>query len=309
MNTLRLPFSALYRALRVPGLLAILYAVMFLLTLPLGLAFRNVLHTAIGNSGAYETLLTSFDFTVFGDFMKQYGSRIAGLISTSIMFAFLTVPLGSFLAGGIITTLRESERRFSLTSFFAGCARYFGRFIRLLLIFATTFIVLALLAAVVFGILIAVMPDGGETEMPLVGLAAGGGALFAVVLFLFVMVVDYAKVIVAEAESFRMVSVALKAVRFVGKNFFRVFVIHLVLLVVVLLLVGAYWLLDGMIGMVSPLTIVLMGVIQQLFVVGRMWLRVALFSAEIGLYQSVVLREAPFIDTPPPSDEPAPLYA
>jgi hypothetical protein len=309
MNTFRLPFSALARALRIPGLLLVLYAVLLTFTVPLALGFRNIVHAAMGTSQAYDVLLTQFDFTIFADFLKQNGQPIGALLIASLMFALVFVLIGTFLAGGIITILRQSERRFSLTLFFVGCARYFSRFLRLLLIFAVVFGGLVLLAAIIFGATMVLLSGQGETEVPVVAMVAGGKMLFALVLLFFLMVVDYAKVIAVETESSRMLRVAWQALRFVVKNLPRAFAVHLVLIVVALALVGVYWLLDGVIGMVSPLTIVVMAAIQQLFVIARLWLRTAFFSAEIGVYQSVKLREAPFIDTPPPSEEPGPLYA
>jgi hypothetical protein len=309
MNTFRLPFSALARALRIPGLLLVVYAVLLIFTVPLTLGFRNVVHTAMGTSQAYDVLLTQFDFTIFADFVKQNGQQIGALLIASMMFALIFVLIGTFLAGGMLTILRQSERRFSLTLFFVGCARYFGRFLRLLLIAAVVFGGLALLAAIVFGVIMAVLSGQWETEVPVVAMVAGSGAVFALVFLFFLMVVDYAKVIAVETESSHMLQVAWQAVRFVAKNLPRAFAVHLVLIVVALLLVGVYWLLDGVIGMISPLTIMVMVVIQQIFVLARTWLRAAFFSAEISVYQSVKLREAPFIDTPPPSEEPGPLYA
>jgi hypothetical protein len=309
MNIFRLPFSALYRTLRRPGLLATLYAMTLLLTLPLALAFRNVLQTAMADSGAYESLLYDFQFTIIADFLKQYGSRVASLFTTATLFALFAVPLNSFLSGGILTVLRESEGRFSLVLFFSGCARYFGRFLRLLLIFTGALIVLFSLGAIVLGMSIAAVADRAESEVPIIGMSVAGGVVLAVVFVLLMMVVDYAKVIAVDTSSSRMFKVAGQAAKFVWKNFFRVLAIHVILILFALVFTGVYFAAEGAVGMVSPMTVLLGMVFQQLFIVGRSWFRSAFFAAELGLYQSVVVGQAPIIDTPPPPAESAPLYA
>jgi hypothetical protein len=169
--------------------------------------------------------------------------------------------------------------------------------------------VIIVLIAAIFGALIAVATSNADSETPIIWLAAGGGAVLSVAFLLLVMVADYAKVIAVDTSASRMVNVAVQAIRFVGKNFFRALLLHLILIIVALLFIALYWYLEGVIGMVSPVTILIVGALQQAFIIGRLWFRVAFFAAEVGLYQSVILRQSPFIDTPPPRVDPAPQYA
>jgi hypothetical protein len=267
-------------------LVLLLYAVNLLLAVPIALGFRSTVAVAFGHSTSPESLIRGFDYTVVQDFMDHHGREIESLFRQLVGFAFVSMLLSTFLAGGTLSTLRDQNGGFSAETFFRDCGKYFARFFRLFLIFGILLILLAVVLSAGLGAALTQMIDNADSEVGAFAAFIGVGLAFVLPVMLLMMAADYAKIITVTNDARSVTGAARDAFRFILKNFFSAVGLQLTLLVLLFLLVAAYWGIEGFIGMTSPLSIAVVFLIQQLFMISRMWIRVTFFSGEMMLYEA-----------------------
>lgn len=273
------------RANSAVGLILLLYAINLLLAAPIALGFRATVSAAFSGSTSPESLLRGFDYTLFQDFMSHHGREIQPLFRQLVGFAFVSMLLSTFLAGGTLSTLREQNGRFSAETFFRDCGKYFARFFRLFLIFGVLLTLLTTILSVGLGVVFTQMADNADSEVRVFAGVIGVGLAFVLPMMLLMMAGDYAKIITVTNGSRSMAGATRDAFRFVLKNFSSTVGLQLMLLLLLLLLVAAYWGIEGFVGMTSPFSIAVVFLMQQLFVISRMWIRVTYFSGEMTLYE------------------------
>jgi hypothetical protein len=98
------------------------------------------------------------------------------------------------------------------------------------------------------------------------------------------MVADYAKILVVVHNEHSMLKTSWRSMKLVFRYFFRTFGLELLMVLVPIVLFVIYLWLDLSIGMTSALTILLMFILQQLFIITRAWTKVFFFAGELSLY-------------------------
>ena len=101
------------------------------------------------------------------------------------------------------------------------------------------------------------------------------------------MVADYAKILVVVHDEHSMLKTAWRSTKLVSRYFFRTFGLELLMVVVPIVLFAIYVWLDLSIGMTSGLTILVMFILQQLFIISKAWTKVFFFAGELSLYYSL----------------------
>ena len=274
--------SGLQAATSNKRLITLVYCFNLLLALVLALPFFGVLKTGASSSLAPTSLLAGFDYTVYKDFMREHGSAVWVLLNQVKWLALAYLLFTVLLSGGVLHTLTQ-PRSFSLSSFFEGCGRYFVRFFRLFL-FVT--ILQAIVAAVVYvplGIFFSAN-EAVEVESSqfLIGLS---GFLLHLFLFGWVLLIgDYARISLFRNDSTRVLRAMWRATKFVFRHFAKTYGLYLAVVVFPLALFLLYFLLDAQVTMRTPLTIVLVLLVQQLFIWLRIGARVWLLGSELALH-------------------------
>jgi hypothetical protein len=264
-------------------MIALLYAVNFIIAGILAWGFHSVLARTIGDSMSLENLVKDFDYTVYGDFMFKYGGRISALISQLSWLIFFYLLLNTLLGGGTIALLKNRGERFSMGSFFENCGAYFFRFLRLLLIFAVILFFVGVAASMVFGFMYSALTSNAVSEVWPFTFAIILFLLFLFVAMLVVMMADYAKVITVVDEARSMLKTSWRAIKFVFLHFFSTVGLQLSILLLLLVTVIIYLLLEDQIGMATPFAILIMFIIQQVSVGIKVWTRVLTFAGELEL--------------------------
>jgi hypothetical protein len=272
-----------------------LYAVNLLLAVPIAVGFRTTVASAFGGSTAPESLLQGYDYTVVQDFMHHHGAEIQPLFSQLVGFAFVSMLLSAFLAGGTLSVVREPNRGFSAEVFFRECGKYCARFFRLFLIFGVILIILAVILTAGLGAALTQMTDNADSEVTAIAAGIGAGLAFVFSLMLLMMAADYAKIITVSHDARSMAVATRDAFRFMLKNFSSAVSLQFMLLALAFLFIAAYVGLEGFLGTTSPFSIAVVFLIQQLFMVSRMWIRVTFFSGEMTLYEDRKPRPVHFI--------------
>jgi hypothetical protein len=294
--------SGLAGAWRRPKLVATVWAWNLMVALAAAVPFFRWLREALSNSPEADLLVRRFSFGLFSELLQDAGPALnmaSAAAFAAVLLGFLGNPL---LAGGILEVLGSRDDRPLLHRFFRGAGHFYGRFLRLLLL---STVAAAIVAALVAGLLGAALRPLRESAWEPGDQVAGLLVMAAVVvvLALFWLGLDYARIQVSRGDSRGMWRASLSGLRFAlryrGKTFG---------------LLAAYWILLGIMAAAylafrqavpshTAGLIALMFVAQQAFVLARTGLRVAALASERELH--LALRPAVGLAPLPEREVPA----
>ena len=255
---------------------AAVYALQLGLALAVGMQVHEVLDASVGQSMEISKLLQHYDHTVVADFLKVHGSSISTWLGQLRWFLLLWLFFSVFLNAGLLHVAVKTEGS-AWQSFWSGGARYFAPFLKITLFFL---LLMICWTAITLGPALAFLPTSLEyfrTEQYSVWMFTGAMGLWALgMAVLFLWSVASRLQYISGAPIVRSIRQGARLLRAQKK---RVTVLFLSFLALQLLLIAGYWLLAGTIRMAAPATILIVFLLQQLFVFGRVWLRLAVYAA------------------------------
>lgn len=287
MSILKAFSNGIRRAISEPRMVLVLYVVNLLMALPIAMAFRAVLVSGFGASMAPAEMMRGLDFTTFVDFMNVHVEEVSAVLRQISWAIAVFMLINSFLAGGILTVLRNEHGKYSISEFFGGCGTYFARFLQLFFVFAIVLFVVVLIMTFILAVLSKVFFEDSTSEVAFIVFTIVQIILFLLPVILLLMIADYSKISIVVNNERRVLKTAWRSTKFVFNKFFRTFGLELLMLLVPIVLFAFYLLLDLAIGMTTDLTIIVMLIIQQLFMVSRAWSKVFFFAGEMSLYQNL----------------------
>jgi hypothetical protein len=288
MNILRAFSSGFGRAKSEWKMILLLYAANLLVAIPLAMAFRSSLESAFGQSMDSSALMQGLDLSMVSDYFNRHGDGIAAIMQQFVWVLLAYMLINTLLAGGILTVLRDKKDKFSASAFFGGCGVYFLRFLRLFLIFGVLFaVVLSILAGVLGGVAKSIS-DNASSELTYFWARVAYLKILFLASMLIIMVADYAKIIVVVEDEHSMLKTAWRSTKLVFRYFFRTFGLEILMILVPIILFVLYLWLDLSIGMTSGVTILVMFILQQLYIISRAWTKVFFFAGELSLYYSLL---------------------
>ncbi|HSL22846.1 MAG TPA: hypothetical protein VK886_15045 [Vicinamibacterales bacterium] len=291
-----------------PGIVFAVWALSLALALPLGVVLRGLLRAHLGDSLAAGQAAEGVNYDWWNEFLYQTGGIGSTFVPSIIGFAAplknisdlldnesLAATLGSivtvwlvlwaFMAGGIFD--RYARGRTTHTAgFFAACGVFFVRFLRL---GAMAAIAYWLLFAYVHGWLFEGLLGRWTRDMTVERNAFFARVslyvLFAALLALVNIVVDYAKVRAVVEDRRSMIGALVGGARFVFRHpaaTATLYLLNTVLFLVLLLIYravapGASW---------SGAGIWVAFAISQAYIAARVWLKLVFAASQISLFQS-----------------------
>lgn len=281
MNAL---LASLRQTLRLPRLVFLVYGLTLVLGLLAALPFYNTLKVEDQDSRAFLTLLNGFDYTVYADFMHRSERAIAPLLSTGRWLGVLYVFLSVFFTGGLLHAFSPALRRFDSGTFWSVCSAYFRRFLRL---FGVTLLFVLAGAGIwlVVGVLAGIALSDTLTEQGLFRMSLVFFTLFVLTATLILCIGDYAKVILFREDEDNAFRAFGRAGRLVLRHPARTYGLYWLLIGIGTALFGLYFLIDELILMRNWPTILLMLVVQQVFIVARVALKVWSLGTAYTVYE------------------------
>jgi hypothetical protein len=251
-------------------LLFLVYAVNLVLGLVVTSFFYKILIAEAGGSIVLNQLIADFDYMIFSDFMRVHGSAFGPVGLSAFALGGLYYIVNIFITGGIFHQYKYGGPKFQFKDFFKSGLSLFGKYL--------------LLAMIVFLFGIFVLAFSGILILVFVNIAEGGSereyilwmvpplTMLIFMLSVLTVVSDYARYLIFENRRLNPVKGFGSAVSYVLKNFKTVGIYWLIsgggILVVL-----AYILIDSIIGMRGEFTILLMIIIQQFVVFGRIFVK------------------------------------
>lgn len=311
-----------------PAMLAGVFAVTLLVSVPMAIVMRGMLAQHLGDSLAADTAADGVNY----DWMQEFADQASGIGVTFkptiigfgavldnfsafiddaerplvvVGVASVYIVLWIFLAGGIIDRYAR-DRATRTVGFFASCGTFFFRFMRLA---AIQWIVYALL----FGVLHPWLFDRLYPRLTHEVSVERTAFLARVVLYLVFgilvaacsMIFDYAKVRAVVEDRRSMVSAVAQAIGFIQRNYAAAVLLFLTNFAVFAAVVGAYAIVaPNSAGAGVPMWTAF--IIGQAYVVARLWVKLVFWASETALFQSL-LAHAGYVNRPDPTWPESPI--
>jgi hypothetical protein len=227
-----------------------------------------------------ETLTSPLGETALGESLLSGSTRalrqgaLLSLLTLAALPVLAWLPT-TFLTGGALLTYAEAPRPFRWRRFLWGCWRWWGPFSLLSLVQAGVSAVLFLpLVAVAVGAVAAAGRWLAWLAVPLLGLVAA----------LWLALVEYARAIAVLEETRNVIRALMAAARFILRHFPALAGLYGPMLLLLILLHALYrW------GLAPHLPLAwwpLVLVVQQVFILARLWARLARMAGGVALYQA-----------------------
>jgi hypothetical protein len=311
-----------------PAMLAGVFAVTLLVSVPMAVVMRGMLAQHLGDSLAADTAASGVNY----DWMQEFADQASGIGVTFkptiigfgavldnfsafiddaerpmvvVGVASVYIVLWIFLAGGIIDRYAR-DRATRSVGFFASCGAFFFRFLRLA---AIQWIVYALLFGVVHGWLFDRLYPRLTHEVSVERTAFLVRVLLYLVFGSLVaacsMVFDYAKVRAVVEDRRSMVSAVAQAIGFIQRNYAAALLLFLTNFAMFAAVVGVYAIAaPNSAGAGLPMWTAF--VVGQAYVVARLWVKLVFWASETALFQSL-LAHAGYVNRPDPTWPESPI--
>jgi hypothetical protein len=255
-------------------------------------------NAVLGASPEAASVLTRFDLGVFLDLTRREGGGGLGLVTAGTAAAAAVAVISSaFAFGGLLEVLgSEDDRRSFMHRFFRGGGHFFWRFFRLAIIGGVCLVIaMGVVAALQAGMNAIARDSEWEPAGYLAAMASVTG--FLIVAGFFLLALDYARIRVARDDSRSMLRAYFGGMGFVLRRFFATYGIAIAFLAVETALVVLYLAYETNAPAAGTWpAIAALILLQQLFVLGRVFVRISMAGAERHFFGAAV---------PPPPQAPA----
>ncbi|MGB8492384.1 MAG: hypothetical protein WCE64_15115 [Bacteroidales bacterium] len=191
MKSLKILKSGFFRSLSSWKGVLMVWLLMFFLTAAIAMPVRGVLKTAFGNSMMPEKLALGYDLEVFADLGPVLKTLISQISSGFVIAFLIGFVMNAFLTGGLFSSLRGMNSKFSYSDFFREGARNFGAFMIILLAVSLIFPLIFLLIIFVPSVISGAFGDGSERSVLVTGMISV--ALGLLIMPVILLTADYAR--------------------------------------------------------------------------------------------------------------------
>lgn len=266
----------------IKGVLAIWLATLFIVSL-VAIPMKSSINSVLGSSMITEKLNEGINIDVLTDFGTNLSTIVSALRSGIFLLILSGFLLNVFFNGGLFTTLRNGEEKYSSSEFFSSAGTCFWPFLLITVIMSLIILILSL---IVFGIAFGI---AGAPDSPAEGArykaAIIGGIIFVVILPVFILVADYARVWqVASTKSagFKAIGVGFKQT---FRHFFSSYPVMFVNMTIQVLFAGfVLKFITGM-GPHSGGGIFLLFLVSQFFFIIKILLRVWRYGSVTSMFE------------------------
>lgn len=281
-----------------------LYLINVLFAAVLVLPFRKLV-SKISRTDLSEDFVRGFHLNSFLDFWAKHSTEFKSLGLAAFVLGLLYLLFNVYLTGGIVATL-ASDSRITLRRFSTGAGRFFWRYVRLLLIFL-----------VVFGGILAANSEWLEpyvsdqektvtTDRASFLWSVGNQAAIFLAAAFALMVFDYAKIRTVIQRRRSMVVAVLSALGFVLRRPIRTVSLFAMNLLILVLLFASYLLAENLLSNATYASMFTLLIVQQLLILGRIWMKLSFFASQIKLYEDALAPAAHQPTAPPIISVPVP---
>lgn len=175
----------------IKGVLVIWLSTLLMVSM-VALPFRSSIRSVLGASMITEKLKDGINIDVLTDFGGNLATILSALTAGMLLLILSGFLLNVFFNGGLFTTLRPGEEKYSSSQFFRAAGTCFRPFLLITIIMS---LILVLLSFIIFGLAFAISGSSGSAdEGSGVRAAITGGIISVLLLPVVLLVADYARV-------------------------------------------------------------------------------------------------------------------
>ncbi len=250
---------------------------------------KNLFESVVGKSPMIGDLLSrGFDYTFLNDFNNNYGEAFGPIFNQSFVLVILFLILMVFFQGGIFSLFKNHPEKYSASTFWPNCAKYFFKMLRLSLFFLIIHgIILTIFMVIYWNITQGLSPSKLESETIIFSAFWTMLPIYILVASIFFMWQEYAKVFLVRSESKWVLPSIFSSLKFIGKKFIPAYGIFILNLLLFFLLLGLFRLINSF-PPNTGLKILLSFFISQIYIILRLGLKLlnsgtadALFNNEV----------------------------
>lgn len=258
------------------------YAVNLLVGLLVMLPFRNVLSNFVGHTLTGEKLAGRFDMDFLFDFLANNKGAVDAITGLLFVAAALYGLAGLFLSGGAFTVI-AAEGGYSALVFWGSAARYFGKFFRLFLWSLPVFAIFYCVQFIETGIVRLVFGGDPYQNVSYWGAWVRLGLVYIGMLF-YTMAFDYGRIYLVLHDERRTRVAMWQGIKFVFIFPFKTFGLALTLFITGAIVLIIYNPIADLLVAPHALVVLLLILVQQLYMVFRMGLKLTLYASQVDLY-------------------------
>jgi len=240
--------------------------------------------SALGRSLAADDLLSRSNVDALFELLTGSGAALSALWTIVLVLLVLYLFVSPLLYGGILHDLvRPRDRGGFAQSFWAGAGRFYGRFFRLV----PASLVLWVPAAILFILAGLVLDSLGRDPLKeqLNFYLTFVRILLALFLFFLVkMILDYARIRIAAAETRSALAALAWAAAFVLRKFWKTLALYYVLGLTALAGAAAYLGIQSLFGKTTMRAVLFGFLLTQLHILWRSWIKVVYQGAQLRFY-------------------------
>lgn len=265
-------------------MITLVYTVILFLGLVVAIPFFFGLKSAVGMTISPGKLLKEFDYTSFVEIMKNHGEEIRSSIIQGAWIVVLFMVLSIFLTGGILRTLRQGHKKFGLYNFFAGCGKFFYRFLRLSIYSLVLHFLLALIIYIPFGIIVSAGFEHSFTEKTIFYIFMAFAGIHLLLGVYFLVITDYARFILVTRDSRKALKSLWQSAKFVSNKFLGTYFLFILLMVIPFIFFYLYFFMTDRVEFTTGIMILTLFIIQQIFIWMRSAFRIWTFSSQLNYF-------------------------
>lgn len=275
--------QALKRGVKGAAAAGRLLGVLYVAELVAGLALTLPLWAILDRFGGW--MAGGLDVNFFIELHAYHESELVGLMGLRRLIVVGYFLASLFLSGGALAVLAGGER-YQPAFFWGQAAKFFGRFLRLVLWSLLVLATASLVPLAAYGLQrLLYGPDPYEKVIfwgfwLQLGLAVAG-------LFVYRIVLDYARIHAVLTDEKRMRVSLWQGIRFTFKNLGRTLGLAFLLFLAGGVVLALYRPLASALGAPTGTTVVLLFLLQQLYILWRMAMRVTRYASQLEFYRSV----------------------
>lgn len=264
----------------------LLYVLNFLFALVIAFPLNSYLTSVFGNSLSLEQSFSHFDYTLFGDFLNEYGSGFMPILNQSVVVIGLFLLFSIFLMGGIINVLKHQDQPNSFAAFWWGCGYYFWRLFRLTIYFllihgGLLFLFFTIYKSMTNDLSIFKM----ETDMVMISAFKILAPIYAVLAAIAFMIHDYIKIHLLYNETILLFKPVGQSLWLTLRKFIPILLLYILNVLTLLAFCVAYWFARKNFVPVDFSTIAIIFGIGQAFIFIRIGLKIMNLGSIHDLYK------------------------
>jgi len=292
MNFFVAYFKGFWLTIRKIKMWMILYIINFIFAILAAIPLSGFLQEKLSRSLAPKRMLPDFDYTVYQDFMNEYGDVVSVFIGQSRLIFGFYFFLSIFLVGGILTILKNHGDKFSFQAFWSGCTVYFWRMLRLTFYFLIIHgIILSAFSVLIYYGKFHQGLDGVESEVEMINAVKYMLPIYLIFASFFFLIQDYAKIHVVHKNPNWLFFSFWRSFAIVFNNFLKTYPLYLLNMLTFAIIFVAFWYFRFSNNMDNVAAIALTFAIGQAFIFARIGTKLINLGSATLMYQSIMKNE------------------